>query len=91
MEDFVEMNALETRQQAARQMERVRRVTTVRNPHFFLIFDAQPVNGTLRFRLETDSHVQIIETSGNIPVQQLQKWSDEELYDLLVRLSGGRF
>jgi hypothetical protein len=81
---------IEYRKRSERQMNKIRAAVAGNWPALIVVFDAAPVTGTLRFRVETVDHVPVIESSGNLAFDELEKWTDEELPDVPASLSGGR-
>jgi hypothetical protein len=81
---------VEKRRKAEAQIDRIRRIASGLESNCEVIFDGQPVPGTLRFRVETPAHVRLIESSGNIAIEDLESWTDEQLQERLVALSNHR-
>jgi hypothetical protein len=80
----------ERRSKAETQINRIRRAVSALDSQCEVIFDASPVPGTLRFRVENALHVPLIETSGNILIESLETTTNAELRDRLISLSNHR-
>jgi hypothetical protein len=81
---------LERRRRSSIQMERIKAVIAAIQPGLVVVFEANPVEHTLRFGAETKDHISIISTSGNLALDQLESWTDDQLRTRLVSLAGGR-
>ncbi len=81
---------IERRKRSQIQIDRIGAAITNNWPGLTVVFDKAPVENTLRFYVETQDHVRVIETSGHLALDQLEQWTDEQLRDALKSLAGGR-
>jgi hypothetical protein len=72
------------------QINRIDAAVANRRPTLEVVFEANPVENTLRFYVATKDHIRVIESSGNLTLDELEKLTDDRLWELLVSLSGGR-
>jgi hypothetical protein len=72
------------------QIDRIEAFVAQNWPGHVVVWDNAPVENTLRFYVETRDHVRVIETSGNITLDEFEKRTDDQLHDLLVTLSAGK-
>jgi hypothetical protein len=81
---------IERRKRSKIQFNRIKAAVSENWPYLEVVFDANPVENTLRFYVETQDHVRMIETSGNLTLDELEKRTEDQLREALVSLSGGR-
>jgi hypothetical protein len=78
------------RKNSARQMKRVRDTLLVEARGQLIVkFDRQPIDRSIRFRVETWSGIPVIESSGDLLATEVAEWSDNRLWEKLIALSGG--
>lgn len=71
-------------------MGRVRETAEQLAPRSRVAFDGMPPAGQLRFSVETELGTKLVESSGHIPIEEMEGWSDEELRRQLKARSGGK-